>query len=58
MEGLNEFENLVFEMRKNQQSFFKTKRPDYLTRSKQLEKEVDKHLMKKIDQHYNPKLEL
>lgn len=56
MEPLNEFEQLVFEMRKNQTAFFKTKHKDYLNRSKQLEKQVDKHLENKIDEHFNPKL--
>lgn len=58
MEVLNEFEQLVFDMRKNQSAFFKTKHKDYLERSKQLEKKVDAYLFKKKDDHYNPKLEL
>jgi hypothetical protein len=63
MKALTEFENLVYEMRKNQKAFFKTKgqktkNRQYLIASKQLEVKVDEHLSNKITEAEQPKLDL
>lgn len=42
---MNEFEKLVFDMRKSQREFFKTKSTYFLNRSKELEAKVDRYLM-------------
>ena len=39
-----EFADIVFEMRKAQKEYFKYRSPEALTRSKQLEKQVDEIL--------------
>lgn len=41
---MNDFEKLVFEMRKYQKRYFKTRDTAWLTKSKQYEKLVDDHL--------------
>lgn len=51
---MNDFEKLVFEMRKNQKEYFTHRGQKALQTSKRLEKEVDEHLQNKI----NPKLGL
>lgn len=37
----NEFFDVVVKMREAQKNYFKTKRSDYLSQSKQLEKQID-----------------
>jgi len=49
VKNLNEFERLVFEMRKQQKSYFKTRNQGTLRLSKQYEIEVDKRLSEKIN---------
>lgn len=44
---MNEFEQLVFEMRRAQINFLKSRSVKYLTLSKQLEKKVDESLIAK-----------
>lgn len=46
---MNEFEKLVYEMRNAQITYFRTRSAKYLTLSKQLERQVDEYLNKKID---------
>ena len=41
---MNEFEKLVFEMRKAQREYFKTKQNYWLVRSKDFEKQVDQYI--------------
>lgn len=41
---MNEFENLVFEMREAQKGYYKTKNRDWLVKAKKLEQQVDSHL--------------
>lgn len=48
---MNEFEQLVYEMRSAQINYFRTRSKDVLQQSKQLERRVDKYLInKKSDQ--------
>lgn len=48
---MNEFEELVYEMRCAQTNYFRTRSKEALHQSKQLEKRVDKYLIdKKSDQ--------
>ena len=56
-----EFFNLVREMREVQRSYFLTRSTDLLSRSKQLEKEVDREIArvdKLLDEKTNPGLPL
>ena len=46
---MNEFEKLVFEMRKAQKEYFKTRDKVILEKSKQLERQVDEYLNKKVN---------
>jgi len=41
---MNEFEKLVFDMRSAQKMYFKLRTAYWLSRSKELESKVDKHL--------------
>lgn len=50
---MNEFETLVFNMRAAQRNYFKTRSKYWLTNSKVLESEVDKHL----DKINNPEIQ-
>jgi hypothetical protein len=43
---MNEFEQLIFDMRRAQKEYFKTRHNDWMMRSKALEKKVDQHLYK------------
>ena len=43
--SMNEFEQLVYEMRAAQINYFRTRSKDALKESKQLEKRVDKYLL-------------
>lgn len=45
---MNEFEQLVYEMRAAQINYFRTRSEDSLKESKQLERRVDKYLIDKI----------
>lgn len=48
---MNDFEQLVCEMRSAQKEYFRTRSKDVLQKSKQLEKRVDEYLIgKKINQ--------
>lgn len=48
---MNEFEQLVYEMRSAQINYFRTRDKEVLQQSKQLEKKVDEYLInKKINQ--------
>lgn len=50
------FLDLVSEMRKAQKEYFKTRSPESLTRSKNLERQVDKEIQRVNEILQNPKL--
>lgn len=50
------FFDLVSEMRKAQKEYFKTRSPESLTRSKDLERQVDKEIQRANEILQNPKL--
>jgi hypothetical protein len=49
-----QFADLVLEMRKAQKEYFKYRSPEALTRSKQLEKQVDEILENRQKRSHNP----
>lgn len=54
-----EFFDVVVKMREAQKNYFKTKRSDYLSQSKQLEKQIDdeiKRVNEVIQKKSNPQL--
>ena len=50
---MNEFEKLVLMMRNEQKLYFKTRNSIHLTKSKQLERSVDKFLAEKSNNQQN-----
>lgn len=58
MKDPNHFINTVAELREVQRQYFRTRIPDYLQKSKKLERRVDKLLEEHYAERRAPKLDL